>query len=69
MKHQEIEFIKSLDPEEIDGTIQSILMREDLQYVPFIEILKFLVKAQVGEKLFLVKQNISLWDEIRQGRE
>jgi len=60
MKLDEILFLKSLDPDEVDGTIQSVLMREDLAQVPFVHALKFLVKSLKDEKDSLVEDNVRL---------
>jgi len=60
MKKEQIEFLKSLDPDGIDGTIQSVLMREDLDQCPFENALMFLLKQTMAEKSFLIKQNIEL---------
>lgn len=64
MTPHQIDWIKSLDEKETDGTIQSILFREDLVDLSYEAVLEFLVRALKREKDFLSKQNKELCDKI-----
>lgn len=50
MKQQDIDWIKKLDPEEMNGTIQSVLLSNDLSTVGFESVLKFLLIRTLEEK-------------------
>lgn len=65
MTPHQIDWIKSLDEKETDGTIRSILFREDLVDLSYESVLEFLVRALKREKDFLSKQNKELCDRIR----
>lgn len=60
MNTKQIEFLKSLDPNGIDGTIQIFLMQKNLNEIPFEAVAKEIMKNLVNEKRFLVSQNIRL---------
>lgn len=60
MTREQIEFIKSLDKDATSGTIQSILIREDLQQMPYTKALEFLIRSLKSEKDFLIEDNIKL---------
>ena len=66
MTKDQFEFIKSLDKSSMDGTIQSVLIREGLHEVPYVKVLEFLVSTLKSEKDFLVKQNITLSNQVRE---
>lgn len=60
MTKEQIDFLKSLDPNQTDGTFQSIFMQEDLSAVPFEKLARKLISALKHEKDFLVADNINL---------
>lgn len=66
MDNNKIQFIKDLDPEGIDGTIQSVLMRNDLHQIPYVNALEFLVKALNNDKNTLIKDNIRLSSKVKE---
>jgi Mn-containing catalase len=60
MNKDEIDLIKKLDPEQINGTIQSVLLRDDLHKLVFKEVLYYLLKTTLSEKEFYMKDNEKL---------
>lgn len=60
MNKDEIDLIKKLDPEKINGTIQSIVLRDDLGKLVFKEVLLYLLKTTLAEKEFYMKDNEKL---------
>lgn len=60
MTKDQIEFLQSLDKEGMDGTIQTVLMSDNLQVVSFVSVLTHLVKQLKAEKDSLIKDNIKL---------
>lgn len=60
MNTKQIEFLKSLDPDGIDGTIQIFLMQKNLNEIPFETVAKEIMKNLVNEKRFLMIQNTRL---------
>lgn len=60
MTPKQILFLKELDPKIEDGTIQTILMGSNLNELPFVDVLKFLVTQLKKEKDVLTKMNIEL---------
>lgn len=60
MNKDEIELIKKLDPDQVSGTIQSALLRDDLQKLVFKEVLYYLLKTTLTEKEFYMKDNEKL---------
>ena len=71
MTNDEIKFIRDLDPEGVDGTIQSLLMGNltksgvDLENYPYVKVLVHLVKTLKQEKEALVKDNLSLSSQVQ----
>lgn len=63
MTHEQIKFLKSLDIEGTSGTIQSILMRDDLRTISYTKTLEFLIKTLKLERDKLVMDNIRLTKE------
>lgn len=57
MKKDEYEWLKSLDPEMLDGTITQFLLMSDVEKVEFRYVLKTLVKSLYEEKLALQREN------------
>lgn len=60
MNTEQLDFIKSLDSLCVNGTVQSILMRKDLDTLAFDEALAFLLKRTMQEKYALIEQNTQL---------
>jgi len=57
MQAQHIEFLKSLDKEQVHGTLQGILMRDDLSQAPFDTVAKHLLTIICEERKQLIKEN------------
>lgn len=53
MNTSQVESLKKLDPDGLDGSIQSLLLRPDIATIPFENALKFLVQALMNDKLTL----------------
>ena len=60
MTKDEIQFIKRLPDAELNGTIQSVLMREDINFVPYKDALEFLLTMTLKENTMLREQNVTL---------
>ena len=60
MTKDQINAIKALDINSQDGTIQSVLIGDNLHEIPYVKVLEFLVSTLKKEKDFLVEQNIQL---------
>lgn len=60
MNTEQLDFIKSLDSLCVNGTVQSVLMRKDLDTLAFDEALAFLLKRTMQEKYALIEQNTKL---------
>lgn len=58
MKKEQIDFIRSLDQNGTDGTIQSVLLRGDLAHCKFEATLCFLVQGLKADKDTLYKENM-----------
>jgi len=56
----QIDFIKQLDPESQSGTIQSILLRYDLNMCNYTKTLEHLLQATIGERKMLIEENMKL---------
>lgn len=63
MTHEQIKFLKNLDIEGTSGTIQSVLMRDDLHTISYTKTLEFLIKTLKLERDKLVLDNIRLTKE------
>jgi len=57
---QQIDFIKQLDPESQSGTIQSILLRKDLNMCNYTKTLEHLLQTTIGERKILIEENMKL---------
>lgn len=60
MNTEQINFISSLDPEGINGTIQTVLFHKDLDKLDFTTTLQFLLDITVKEKAAIVKEQKKL---------
>lgn len=57
-------WLKSLDPDQMYGTIQRILMEENLSVVPFEQVCKHLVGAMMQERETMLKENTIMRKEL-----
>lgn len=60
MNTQQINFIKQLDPESQSGTIQSILLRNDLNMCNYTKTLEHLLQVTIGERRIVIEENMKL---------
>ena len=60
MNQIQIDFIKQLDPESQSGTIQSILLRDDLNMCNYTKTLEYLLQVTIGERKMLIEENMKL---------
>jgi hypothetical protein len=60
MNLNQIEFLKSLDKDGMNGDIQSVLLRKDLNKVPFEEALRFILLATLQHKEVYKTENQKL---------
>ncbi len=65
MTPQQIEWIKSLDKEGVNGTIQGVLLRDDLGQVPLEGALKYLLSNTLTEKEALQKDNGKMFNALK----
>jgi hypothetical protein len=66
MNKAQSDFVLSLDPEGLDGTIQSMIMCQNLQEVSFEQFMKVLVRRVLAEKQFLVQDNVRAWRKVNE---
>ena len=57
---QQIDFIKQLDPEGLNGTVASVLLRDDLNMCNYTKTLEFLLQTTIGERRMLIEENMKL---------
>jgi hypothetical protein len=57
MKQEQINYLKSLDPKSEYGTLQRVLLEDNLNVVPFESVLRYLVENLMVEKETLFKEN------------
>lgn len=57
MNKLQIEKIQSLDPEGLSGTIQYVLLRDDLNVVQFSDAIWWLLNRTLEEKQAVMKEN------------
>ena len=60
MNSAQIDFIKSLDKGGLNGTIQSVLLRNDLNICRYEKTLEFLLQTTIGERTMLIEENKKL---------
>jgi hypothetical protein len=60
MTPQQINKLKALDPHGLDGTIQTVLLRSDLNQTQFADACFFLAEKLKGEKQTLMDENQKL---------
>lgn len=53
----QIDFLKSLDVDQCYGTLQRVLMEDNLSVIPFESVAKHLLKMAMEERNALVKEN------------
>jgi hypothetical protein len=57
MKQSDVEYLNSLDPLKMYGSLQRIIQDTDLKATPFEKVLKYLVENLIVEKSTLEKEN------------
>ena len=57
MNKVQIEQLQALDPDKQDGTIQGLLLRDDINQIPFGKALEYLVVMLTENKKALVHEN------------
>jgi len=57
MKPDQINFLISLDPDRLSGTVQELLMRPNILNMPYHKALEYLVKQTLEEKKALTEEN------------
>lgn len=57
-------WLKSLDPNQMHGTIQRVLMEGNLSVVPFENVAKYLLTMMIEERNVLVKENTLMRKEL-----
>lgn len=57
MNINQVQFLKDLDPDQVYGTIQRVLMGGNLSVVPFENVAKYLLTTMIEERNVLVKEN------------
>lgn len=61
-------WLKSLDPDQMYGTLQRVLMEENLSVVPFEQIAKYLIGAMIQEReAFLKEANVMRRELVKHG--
>lgn len=60
MNTQQIDFIKSLDKDGLNGTVASVLLRNDLNMCDYTKTLEFLLQTTIGERTMLIEENKKL---------
>lgn len=57
MNTQQIDFLKQLDLEGLNGTVASIMLRNDLNMCNYTKTLEFLLQTTIGERNFYEEEN------------
>ncbi len=60
MNQLQIDFIKSLDKDGVNGTVTSVLLRNDLNICRYEKTLEFLLQTTIGERTMLIEENKKL---------
>lgn len=60
MNQIQIDFIKQLDPEGLNGTVASIMLRNDLNMCNYTKTLEHLLQVTIGERKMLIEENMKL---------
>ena len=66
MNKPQIDFIASLDPDNLDGSVQSILQRNDLSMCRYEATLEFLIKCLKADKDSLYRDYLLLTKACRE---
>lgn len=57
MNLNQVQFLKDLDPDQMYGTIQRVLMEENLSVIPFEAVCKHLITAMMQERETMTKES------------
>lgn len=60
MNQMQIDFIKNLDKDGLNGSVQSILLRNDLNICRYEKTLEHLLQVTIGERTMLIEENKKL---------
>lgn len=65
MKPQEIEKIRSLDKDGVNGTVQSVLMNPNINQAHYAEVLYYLLSKTIEEKSYLERVSNAMTNVLR----
>lgn len=65
MNINQITWLKSLDPSQEYGTLQRVLMEENLSIVPFEQVAKYIITAMMDERSTMLKENTLMRKELQ----
>ena len=65
MKPQEIEKIRQLDKDGMNGTVQSVLLNPNINQAHYPEVLYYLLSKTLEEKNYLERTNIKLTNVLK----
>lgn len=64
MNINQVQFLKDLDPDQMYGTLQRVLMEENLSVIPFEAVAKHLITAMMQERETMLKENTLMRKEL-----
>lgn len=65
MNQQESDYIRSLDPDGVNGTIMSVLLNPQLSEASFTVVLRYLLERTLDEKAALQKLHDKMFKELQ----
>lgn len=68
MNVDQINFIRSLDPQGCYGTVQAVLLSGNLQEKPFESVAKYLLKTMIQEREQMLKENKKMFMILKQNK-
>lgn len=57
-------WLKSLDPNQEYGTLQRVLLEENLSIIPFEQVVKYIIDAMINERNTMLKENTLMRKEL-----
>lgn len=66
MNIDQINFIRSLDPQGCYGTVQGVLLSGNLQEKPFESVAKYLLKTMIQEREQMLKENKKMFSLLKE---
>lgn len=66
MKTEDLNWLRNLDPQQVYGTLQGLLLSGDMASLPFDKACKYLIKTMIQEREQMLKENKKMFNLLKE---